>query len=70
MADEEGGLLAIMSGEPEKKGKKPKGGASSAKARALESMFSNMQSGDFDAAAEDFATAYDECAMGGGDEEE
>jgi len=64
MAEPKGGLLAIIGGgKPDDSEKSEKSGASSAKARALESMWSAMKSGDFDEAAEHFQEAYDECAM-------
>jgi hypothetical protein len=64
MAEPKGGLLAIIGGgKPGDSEKSEKSGASSAKARALESMWSAMKSGDFDEAAEHFQEAYDECAM-------
>jgi hypothetical protein len=64
MAEPKGGLLAIIGGgKPGDSEKSEKSGASSAKARALESMWSAMESGDFDEAAEHFQEAYDECAM-------
>jgi len=69
MADEEaGGLLAIL-GEP--KGKKAKGDEpDSAKARAVKAMYEAMKSGDWDMAADEFATAYKECASEGEDYED
>lgn len=67
MADEKGGgILAIVAGGKPKGGgakSEKSGGASSAKARALESMYKAMQAGDFDAAAEHYQEAYDECAL-------
>jgi hypothetical protein len=61
------GLLAILAeGKADKAdGSESKGsGPSSAKARALKAMWSAMQAGDFDAAAEEFQSAYDACSMG------
>lgn len=66
MAKEGGGLLAIIGGggKPGSSDKPEKSGEpSSAKARALEAMWKAMKGGDFDAAAEHFQEAYDECAM-------
>jgi hypothetical protein len=66
------GLLAILAGG--KEGRAEKGSESrgsepgSAKARALKAMWSAMQAGDFDAAAEEFQAAYDACAMGESEE--
>jgi hypothetical protein len=67
MADEKGGgIMAIIgAGKPDKGfgSEKKSGGASSAKARALQSMSEAMKAGNFDEAAEHFQAAYDECAM-------
>ncbi|HEX6276328.1 MAG TPA: hypothetical protein VFZ53_24980, partial [Polyangiaceae bacterium] len=61
----DGGILAIVAGggKPEKGSKEKTGGASSAKARSLQSMSEAMKAGNFDEAAEHFQAAYDECAM-------
>lgn len=69
----DGGILAIVAGggKPEKgAGEKKSGGASSAKARALQSMSEAMKAGNFDEAAEHFQAAYDECAMHSAEEDE
>lgn len=59
------GLLAILA-EGKEKGSGSKGSEpGSATARALKAMWSAMQSGNFDAAAEEFETAYEACASGG-----
>lgn len=61
----DGGILAIVAGGKPKggDGEKKSGGASSAKARALQSMSEAMKAGNFDEAAEHFQAAYDECAL-------
>ena len=64
MADGKG-ILAIVGGAPkEEKDDEP----STPKGRALKAMFESMQKGDFDEAAEHYATAYDICAAKHGED--
>ena len=69
---EDGGILAIVAGGKPKggEGEKEKGGASSAKARALKAMHEAMQAGNWDEAAERAQDVYDECAMHSADADE
>jgi hypothetical protein len=63
------GLLAIIGEKKEKGSESSDSEPGSAKARALKAMWSAMKSGNFDAAAEEFQTAYDACAMKGSEGE-
>lgn len=60
-----GGLLAIIGGPPKGEGDSEDEKPSTAKGRALKSMWDNMQAGDFEEASSAFQDAYDACAMGG-----
>ncbi len=63
------GLLAIV-GKPGKAEKSEKSSEpSSAKARALKAFKEALDAEQWDSAAEHFQEAYDECAMGGEEEE-
>jgi hypothetical protein len=63
------GILALIAGKSKGSGGSLPGESSGSgsspldeKAAALKSMWGNMKSGDFDAAALDFQDAYDACA--------
>jgi hypothetical protein len=63
------GLFAIVGGGKDDEEKSKKSEPSSAKARALKAFKEALDAEDWEAAEKAFQDAYDECAMGGEEEE-